>query len=214
MTSRVPLVFLGPSMPLAEARSILDAEYRPPICRGDLQGVEPGRVVGIIDGVFEQDLAVSPTEIREAIRRGVRIFGSSSMGALRASEVPEMVGVGRIYEMYARAEILRDDEVALLFDPESGRSLTEPLVNVRYSLRRLAATGSLSAEAGARILAAAEGLYYKDRSVRHILRTAGVADEEAPALAAALKTYDLKCEDAHHLLQLLRTAGVAVPGTA
>jgi ribosomal protein S12 methylthiotransferase accessory factor len=193
-------------MPVEEARSILDAEYRRPIRRGDLQDVEPDRVVGIVDGVFEQDLAVSPTEIRQAIGRGVRIFGSSSMGALRASEVPEMVGVGRVYEMYARAEILRDDEVALLFDPGTGRSLTEPLVNVRYSLRRLVESGSLSAEAGAKILAAAEGLYYKDRSVRHILRTAGVPDEEVPSLAAALKTYDLKSEDAHQLLQLLRTA--------
>ena len=188
MIPRLPIVFLGPSMPLEEARSILDAEYRRPIRRGDLQHVEPGRIVGVIDGVFEQDLAVSPTEIREAIGRGVRIFGSSSMGALRASEVPCMVGVGQVYEMYARSEIVRDDEVALLFDPDSGRGLTQPLVNLRYSLRRLVATGSLRAEASARILAAAESLHYKDRSIHHILRTAGVADEEVSSLAAALRT--------------------------
>ena len=192
-------------MPLDEANTILSAEYRRPIRRGDLQQIEDDRVVGIVDGVFEQDLAVSPTEIRDAIRRGIRIFGSSSMGALRASEVREMVGVGRIYEMYASSEIVRDDEVALLFDPESGRNLTEPLVNIRYSVRRPVATGSLGAEVGSRIVEAARGMHYKDRFLGQVLRQADVPDEEVAMLAAALRTHDLKGEDAHQLLQRLRS---------
>ncbi len=36
------------------------------------------------------------------MKKGVKVYGSSSMGALRASELDEfgMVGVGRIYECY------------------------------------------------------------------------------------------------------------------
>jgi len=195
-------------MSVEEARTILDAEYRPPIRRGDLRDVEPGRIVGIVDGVFEQDLAVSPTEIRGAIHHGVRVFGSSSMGALRASEVPEMVGVGRIWEMYARSEIVRDDEVALLFDPESGENLTEPLVNIRYAVRRLVSTDSLSEKLGSKIVAAAEAMHYKDRVVPCILREAGLPEEEVPMLSAAIKAHNLKREDAHRLLERIRSAEV------
>jgi len=81
------VVFLGPSMPVEEARRLLDAEFVPPICRGDLALLPSNvRIIGIIDGEFFQKLAVSPKEIIEALGRGVRVFGSSSMGALRAAE--------------------------------------------------------------------------------------------------------------------------------
>src|SRR5436305_8306237 len=93
------IVFVGPSIPLARARlSLPDAEYRPPIRRGDLDGIAPGAVVGVIDGVFAQTLAISPGEIREAIDSGVAVYGAASMGALRAAEVPAVVGVWRIFE--------------------------------------------------------------------------------------------------------------------
>src|SRR3954464_9930238 len=128
------VVFVGPSLDLATARALLpQAEFRPPVRRGDLEAVPPGSVVGIIDGVFDQDLALSPRELVHALQRGVRIAGSSSMGALRAAEVPGVVGIGRVFEMYRDGRIEDDDEVALPFDPESYRTITEPLVNVRYA---------------------------------------------------------------------------------
>src|SRR5262245_35548505 len=97
----LPVVFLGPSMPLADARRILDADYRPPVRRGDLEALPGGTLVGIVDGVFDQSLAVSPREIRDALERGVRILGSSSMGAMRAVELGAfgMIGVGRVFKI-------------------------------------------------------------------------------------------------------------------
>ncbi len=62
-------------------RRILDADYRPPVRRDELEKLACGSVVGIIDGVFHQSLAPSPREIRNPIARGIDALGSSSMGA-------------------------------------------------------------------------------------------------------------------------------------
>src|SRR5687767_2156797 len=92
-----PIVFIGPSLSLDQAKLILpNADYRAPIKRGDLDSIAPGTVVGIIDGVFAQNLAISPGEIREAVDNGVSVYGAASMGALRAAEVSSVAGVGRV----------------------------------------------------------------------------------------------------------------------
>src|SRR5262245_22379019 len=111
--SGLPIVFLGPSLPRQAAAKILQADFRPPIRRGDLADVGDGQVVGIIDGQFDQSLSVSPREVLLAVKRGVLLFGSSSMGALRAAEVPGMAGIGHIYQLFRDERIVDDDEVAL-----------------------------------------------------------------------------------------------------
>ena len=118
------IVFLGPSLELSGAEKILPAEYRPPAKRGDLLAAA-GRgatIIGLIDGVFHQESAVAHREILAAIKKGVKVVGASSMGALRAAEMDTlgMVGIGEIYRMYKSGELESDDEVALVFDPESG----------------------------------------------------------------------------------------------
>ena len=45
-----------------------------------------------------------------------------------------MKGVGWIYERYEDGTLAADDEVALVFDPESGRAMSIPLVNVRWAI--------------------------------------------------------------------------------
>jgi ribosomal protein S12 methylthiotransferase accessory factor len=199
------IVFLGPSLPTDEARRLLDAEYRPPICRGDIDRLPAGSTVAIIDGVFDQARAVSPREIRDGIARGMRIFGSSSMGALRAAEVTGMVGVGLVHRMYETGAIESDDEVAIAFDPESMKPLSEPLVNIRHAVERLVRPGTISADAGERILGAARKLFYTERSYPMILREAGLAGQvDAPMLLSMLRSHDLKREDAITLLEQLK----------
>lgn len=197
------VVHLGPSMPLGDARRLLpDAEFRPPIRRGDMEGAEAGMVVAIIDGVFEQDLAVSPREIQEALDRGVVVFGGSSMGALRAAEVPAVFGVGRVFEWYRDQIITRDDEVALLFDPSSGRALTVPAVNVRFAVERLCSLGTIDWELGKALISAALELPFKERTYPAILAAAGVANRsDSDDLAAMLDSQDLKRRDAHAVLE-------------
>lgn len=198
----LPIVFLGPSMPLDEARALLEADYRPPVRRGDLDQVAAGTVVAIIDGVFEEHLAISPAEIRAALARGVRVAGGSSMGALRAAEVPGMTGIGRICEWYRSGRIDRDEEVALVFDPRSGAPLSVPLVNIRHALERLAGPGTIDPAAADAILAAARRLSFKDRTYRAILAEAGLGERgDAAELSAMLEAHDLKRSDAQAVLE-------------
>src|SRR5579862_3086949 len=164
------IAFVGPSIDLGEARSLTDAELRPPCRRGDLDDVGAGDVVGIIDGVFDQHLAISPGEIMAAIARGARICGAASMGALRASEVPAMDGLGGVYDMYRHGLIESDDEVAVLVDPERLTPLTVPLVNVRFALSRLENAGTISSSLATAALAAAKHLHYTERTYPLILK--------------------------------------------
>ena len=95
-------IYAGLSLDAANARMILpEASFSRPIARGELlQAVDEGvQVVVLIDGKFDQNLAVSPDEIRDALSCGVRLYGSSSMGALRASELHSygMIGHGLIF---------------------------------------------------------------------------------------------------------------------
>src|SRR5262245_17446347 len=111
-------VFLGPTLPVEAARSILpEAVYLPPVSMGDVYALlaqKPQRIA-IVDGLFERTPAVWHKEILFALSRGVRVLGSSSMGALRAAELHRfgMVGVGRIFDAYRDGVLCDDDEVAL-----------------------------------------------------------------------------------------------------
>ena len=98
---------------------------------------DPPAAVGIVDGEFYQRLAISPKEILRLLDAGIPVFGSSSMGALRAVELEScgMIGVGAIFEQFRSGALEADDEVAMTFCPETLRPTSEPLVNIRVALR-------------------------------------------------------------------------------
>lgn len=113
-------VYAGLSAQRSDVQSILPgALYAPPIQRDDiLSDIENGvSSVLILDGLFHQALSVSPSEIMDALRRGIRVFGASSMGALRAAELESygMVGVGDIFECIRNADAFRDDFLGQVF---------------------------------------------------------------------------------------------------
>ncbi len=201
-------MFVGPSIPFALAQATLpQADFRGPIQRGDLDNVPAGALVAIIDGLFAQTLAISPGEIREAIARGVAVYGAASMGALRAAEIPEIVGVGRIYEMYRSGVIERDDEVAVLLNPDTHEPLTEPLVNVRHSVERLVRSGTLSRHDGEAIVESGIQLHYSERTYRGILAASRLANnKDIDDIIRLLKSFDLKRDDAQLLLETIRSA--------
>lgn len=120
--------------------------FAPPIASGDLtRYVDEGHTtIMIIDGVFDQSLAITVAEIRECIRRGASVFGSTSMGALRAVEAAPvgMIGLGSIYSLIRRGKIVSDAELALSFTTEH-KAVTVPLINIRHLCRHLIwATGN------------------------------------------------------------------------
>src|SRR5215470_18896878 len=114
-------VFVGPTLPPVEIAAVLDAVCLPPVAQGDvyrLVGARP-RAIGIIDGYFDGVPAVWHKEILWALTQGIHVFGSASMGALRAAELHPfgMQGVGSIFEAYRSGELEDDDEVAVLHGP-------------------------------------------------------------------------------------------------
>jgi hypothetical protein len=166
----LPLVYVGPSLSLTKAKTLLTADYRPPIKRGDLPTRYDGTVI-VIDGEFHQNLSVSPKEILRLLDRGTRVIGASSMGALRAAELARfgMKGYGWVFEAYNSGRIIGDDEVALTYAPDDMQPLTVPLVNVRRWLQCLETGGHIDAATASRLLTRAQRFFYADRSKTRLL---------------------------------------------
>ncbi|MCX6686268.1 MAG: TfuA-related McrA-glycine thioamidation protein [Methanoregula sp.] len=172
-------VFLGPSLDPKAAERILPATYLPPAKRGDLlAAVDDGySIICLIDGVFHQESAVAHREILQALKKGVRVIGASSMGALRAAEMDTlgMEGVGEIYRMYKSGELVSDDEVALIFDPVTFAALSEPLINIRCTLTMAKELGIIDTAAHDALLTAAQSVFYPQRTYTRIAAVAGDA---------------------------------------
>jgi hypothetical protein len=206
------IVFLGPSLDLESAGRILTAEYRPPAQRGDILAAarDGADIICLIDGVFHQESAVGHREILAAIKAGTRVIGASSMGALRAAELDTlgMEGAGEIYRMYKTGELVSDDEVALVFDPETGTPLSEPLVNIRCTLNRALCDGVIDAESHAAFLSAAQSVFYPQRTYARVIesaeRTVSARTRERFAAWAAEHPCDQKRDDAVAALEYIR----------
>ncbi|MDD4137119.1 MAG: TfuA-related McrA-glycine thioamidation protein [Methanoregula sp.] len=213
------IVFLGPSLDLNTAGKILTAEYRPPAKRGDLLRAadEGATIIGLIDGVFHQESAVAHREILAAVKKGVKVVGASSMGALRAAEMDTlgMVGIGEVYRMYKSGELISDDEVALVFDPETGLSLSEPLINIRFTLREAELQGIITPQDHATLLSAAQAVFYPQRTYGRIVSAAGAAisseTQERFLAWVNLHACDKKREDAVVALEYIRGIAGEIP---
>lgn len=210
-------VFLGPSMPLAEAREILpEAVFRPPAQQGDLLASvnqDGATVVGLIDGTFHQNLSVWHNEVCYLLSSGVSIFGASSMGALRAAETDcfGMIGIGQIYRWYRDGFITGDDEVALMHgDADMGyQSLSLPLVNIRASVELAVSRNRMSNETAGQLIEKVKAIFYPHRHVANILqhcREAHIAADEIEAVRRVLteEYVDQKKADAQEMLIAIR----------
>jgi hypothetical protein len=205
-------VFCGTSLSHAAAARVLDAEYLPPVGKGDVDRLlarpRPPEMIGIVDGRFFQSLSISPKEILRALDAGVAVYGSSSMGALRGVECAPygMVGIGAIFEAFRSGETDEDDEVAITYSTETLEPLSEPLINLRFAIAAAVRAGATTPELGERFLRVAKEMYFPRRSaaaVLHALRR-DVPATELDALAAYLRTSALGVRRADALLLLER----------
>jgi|KBSMisStandDraft_5_1062788.scaffolds.fasta_scaffold12199_5 TfuA protein len=133
-----PVIFIGPTLSIDKAKEILDADYRPPAKKGDLLKLIPTAVkfVGLIDGYFLQDYPPTPIEVYNLLRKkDVLVFGSSSLGALRAVELKRfgMMGIGKIFNLFLKGIIDSDDEVAVTFTGYREYQ-SDALIDIRYNL--------------------------------------------------------------------------------
>lgn len=208
-------IFLGPTLRKEEATEQLEAVYLPPVSHGRLFEIawEKPTAVGIIDGYFESVRAVLHKEILWAMSQGIPVYGSASMGALRAAELAPygMKGVGKIFEAYRRGELEDDDEVAVGHGPEEYGYLpvTDAMVNIRATLAAATNAGVISRRAHARFMEIAKCIYYKERTYAELFEAAerqkGLRRNVARLREALLKIrVDLKREDAIRMLRRMR----------
>jgi hypothetical protein len=209
------VVFVGPSLPVSVARTVLDAIYLPPVRQADVVSAittyNPD-IIGIIDGEFGQSLSVWHKEILYALSRGIHVFGASSMGALRAAETDMQgtVGVGEIYRMFASGELMDDDEVALAHGTADAnyRALSEPMVNIRATIASAIRAGVIDEALATRLIDREKAVFFPERSYHHLFHAAIDAGENAAALERLREfvhtsRVDLKREDALAMLRVI-----------
>lgn len=137
-------LFAGPSLQGINSQLLCDSSLilRPPIKRGDIEQLvadSAPSTIAIVDGVFHAHPAVGHAEILQALRAGWRIWGLSSMGAIRACEMDNlgMTGFGEVYRQFASDPDMSDDEVTLIHQAEEPfLPLSEPLIHIRYFLKQ------------------------------------------------------------------------------
>jgi hypothetical protein len=163
-------VFCGPTISRSDGSTHLDAEFLGPAAQGDLYGVAAERpdAIGLIDGYFDSMPSVWHKEILWALHHGIHVYGSSSMGALRAAELAPfgMVGVGAIYESLLSGELEDDDEVAVAHGPPETDYCTgsEAMVNIRATLAQAMKESIIPPRTAEAFVRIAKATFYADRS--------------------------------------------------
>ena len=209
------IVYAGLSIPFDEAKEILDSfegvevVYKRPIQRGDLGQAlkEHPDIIGIIDGVFHQNSAVGHKEILNVMKNGIQVFGASSMGALRASELDTlgMHGIGYVYEQYATGKVDSDDDVAVMLDSETLEALSEPLINMKYVFTNASSENIITEEEKDELLSIAKKTFYPKRNYAQTLAASDLDNETKGKLIDFIRTSpDIKKEDAKALLTTIR----------
>ncbi|HMK53974.1 MAG TPA: TfuA-related McrA-glycine thioamidation protein [Methanobacteriaceae archaeon] len=205
------IIFIGPSISLEEAEKILKADYRHPVGRGDVNMaiMDHPYIIGIIDGVFHQEPAVSHREILDALDKNIIVVGGASMGALRAAELDEMgmIGVGKVYQSYKNGLIESDDEVAVVFEPSTQEQLSEALVTMNYNFKKAYQHGIVSKEEWDQLYRAAKDIYYPKRTYAIVFRNSGIEPEKINKLETFLEKYgeDIKNQDAREVLNYIKS---------
>jgi hypothetical protein len=203
-------IFLGPSLSCKHAKRLLDAHYLPPASLGDiltLVRTKKPKIIALIDGYFAQTLPVWHKEILYALKEKVIVLGASSMGALRASELDRfgMIGIGKIYDMYRKKELVDDDEVALLHAPLENDylNLSLPMINIRITLLEAASKGLLSQTQCQKWMSVAKELFYPERTLEQVALSGQLTVNETEQLNSIFKDHyvDQKKEDACTLLR-------------
>ncbi|KFA90035.1 TfuA-like protein [Archangium violaceum] len=216
-------VFAGPTLSTGEGRAELDAVFLPPVAQGDVYRVarEHPEAIGIIDGYFERVPAVWHKEILWAMAEGIHVYGSASMGALRAAELTPfgMRGVGATYEAFLHGDLEDDDEVTVVHAPEEEgfRPLSEAMVNIRATLAGAERAEVLREATRMALERLAKGLHYPERSYPALLARGhqeGLPATELERLRAWLPhgRVNQKREDALAMLRTMREELAAHPG--
>ncbi|OWT33752.1 TfuA domain protein core [Methanobrevibacter sp. 87.7] len=211
MSNKKIVVYTGLSLSFDEAKKILDADYRPPIKRGDIIEMVDNNnlpdIIGIIDGQFQHTPAVAHKEIIAAMNKGTTVVGGSSMGALRASELDSMgmIGIGYVYKQYVEGNIKSDDDVAVILDPETYEPLSEAYVNIEYKANGAAKEGIITEKEKEDFLKTAKNIYYPHRTYPRIFKECNLSEDKKNKLIRYINhSVNIKTEDAKDVLKYIK----------
>lgn len=208
-----PILFAGPSISGLEKHTI-GYEIKPPISRGNLESLihsshSPNKVL-IIDGVFGADMSVTPMECRKLIEAGWTLFGCSSMGALRASELYSvgMIGLGKIYDLFRAGIVDNDSELAVCFLPLNFKEITISLIHLRFVLF-MGSDLKIQNEIKVELFRKAESIFFMDRYIDTLVSewlSLGVPSETIELIVDKLSddNYHPKIRDAEYSLKLIK----------
>ena len=163
-------------------------------------------IIGIVDGVFHQNSSVGHKEILNVIKKGITVVGSSSMGALRASELDSlgMIGIGYVYKQYATGKVTSDDDVAVMLDSETLESLSEPLINMDYVFTNAYGENIITKEEKDELVKIAKSTFYPKRNYSQTLNDSNLSDDKKNQLIDFIRmSPDIKKEDAKELLKYI-----------
>lgn len=212
-------VFGGPTLHGRDHRGL---DVLPPARLGSLyRAWQRGyRTFGVVDGYFGSIPSIWHKEILYVISLGGRVFGAASLGALRAAELAPygMVGIGAIYRACRLGLLTDDDEVCVTHAPRAlgYRPLSEAMVNVRVTLRRLRRLGHLDRRQERSLADACKAVHFSRRSrtaVGQCFADVLGTDHAGPWQAYQAHVVDQKGIDADRLLAGLADDTLAVPRT-
>ena len=215
MVKSKPVIFLGPSLSREKAIKILDADYRLPAKKGDLLQLilKEVDIVGLVDGYFLQDYPPTPIEVYNLVRkRNVKVFGSSSLGALRAVELEKygMIGIGKIFRLFREGILESDDEVAVTFTDYTNYK-SEALIDIRYNLFLAQKYKIIDNRTGRSILKVSKQTYFPYRTYEDILDKCKLKYPEINSQVESFRSYilnnkkSLKERDAVRLLKHIKS---------
>lgn len=211
------VIFMGPTLSVKEGGNILDAIYLPPAKQGDMYAAflkyKPN-YMGLIDGNFENTPAPWHKEILYIMSQGTHVFGSSSMGALRAAELADfgMVGVGQVFQNFYDGNFEDDDEVTVVHGPQElgYPMLSEAMVNIRATLKKAFEDDVLSHDLYKFCLFLLKDTSYKNRSYPYIISSLeqmemlSVQDVDILSQWFQINAQDVKKDDAIELLSTIK----------
>ncbi|SDX69098.1 hypothetical protein SAMN05421504_103495 [Amycolatopsis xylanica] len=217
-------VFAGPSLSGSAVLELDGVCAHPPIAHGDLYRLKlnEGDSVLIVDGIYQHTAPVRHKEILALHAAGVPIYGTASLGALRATEHQGhgMTGVGTVFGWYRDGRLISDADVALTHgDADVGyRAFTQALVSIISVTDRLVSAGRLDQADADAVVDLARSLHFSTRTNGALQAAAakqGLADQMRLALSElhSDRLGDIKRLDAEAAIHDLLAGTVTPPAT-
>ncbi len=204
------LIFAGPSI---SDSSELGDKYKnfiflPPAGHSDLiSNVEFYKpdIVGLIDDYAGNWESVWHNELVYILEMGIKVFGAAGVGAIRAYELEKygIKGVGKVFEHYKLCKTISDSDVICLFNQNNNfLRLTEPMVNINFTLDSLQLTDELKSK----ITSLIREIYWKQRTretINNKLEESGISKDIIHSIWE--NYHDVQKEDAKLLFHTIQT---------